>query len=73
MPNVTSAEIETVDELQEIVAEAVQAAGGEPAGEDACPYGWDTAQGIIWLQTYRLTLDRIADCTESEAQAETAA
>lgn len=29
--------------------------------EDACPYGWDTAQGIIWLQAWRLTTDRLSD------------
>jgi hypothetical protein len=33
--------------------------------EDACPYGHDTAQGIIWLQAFRLTTDRMNDAVEA--------
>lgn len=29
--------------------------------EDGCPFGHDTAQGVVWLQSLRLTWDRLND------------
>lgn len=50
----------TAQELQNCASQGSRAAdAGEP--EDACPYATDTAQGIIWTQAYRLTLDRLGD------------
>jgi hypothetical protein len=52
--------LDTAKELTDAVHAATKAAlAGEP--EDVCPFGADTAQGIIWTQAYRLTKDRHGD------------
>ena len=51
---------ETADELSHAAFDGTWAAfAGDP--ETVCPFATDTAQGIVWTQAFRLTLDRIGD------------
>jgi hypothetical protein len=60
-----SVAIETADELAQIARQGVHRAFGNGT-EDDCPYGHTTAQGIIWLQAFRLTTDRMSDAQAAE-------
>jgi hypothetical protein len=51
------------DTRQEVASAAYNGASAayDGAGENACPFGFDTAQGIIWIQAFRLTRDRMEE------------
>lgn len=54
---------ETARELMDAAS-----AGTKAASEDECPFGADTAQGIIWTQAFRLNHDRAADWLSDNPQ-----
>jgi hypothetical protein len=60
-----AAATETADELSQIAREGALRAFSPHGVEDDCPFGHDTAQGIIWLQAFRLTTDRMNDAVEA--------
>ena len=51
---------DTSSEVAEAATEGARAGFlGRP--ESSCPFDFDTAQGIIWTQAFRLTVDRVRE------------